>query len=97
MTGPRDDVVIYTEFPAQPQPYPGDVVEAGYEHPAPTFNDVTGAGLSGNLAARNERDETVNVEVVDGVLGNLPAGTYRLTGILYGPSGAHMIGQTVTL
>lgn len=96
MTAPREDVVIYDEFPAQPQPYPGDLLTPGATD-VPRFTDLAGAGLNGVLHARNERDETVPVSVLDGVLDDLPAGTYRLTGILRGPSGAHMIAETVTL
>lgn len=91
-----DDVVIYDEFPAQPQPYPGDVV--GTDTPAaPRYTDIAGRPLTGFLNARNERDEATMVEVLDGALGYLPPGTYRVTGILRGPSGAHMIAETVTL
>lgn len=91
-----DDVVIYDEFPEQPQPYPGDLI--GADTPAaPRFADVAGRPLTGFLNARNERDEGAMVEVVGGALGYLPPGTYRLTGILRGPAGAHMIAETVTL
>ena len=90
------DEVVFKERPAQPAPYPGDAVGTKVAAP-PRFADPTGRPLSGHLNARGERDSSVLVAVVDGVLDDLPAGTYRLTGILRGPSGAHMIAETVTL
>lgn len=90
--------------PPQPQPYPGD---EGYARVVPTgparlyreFKDLRGRPLVGVAHVRNERYQSVDLDVEDGVLdAELPQGQYRLLAVLTDPDGKyHYATEDVTL
>jgi hypothetical protein len=75
--------------PPQPQPYPGDdgatpVPETGGGHLVLAYFDVLDRPMVGVVHLMNSRDETIEIDVVDGrVAVELPRGLYRVVASLY--------------